>query len=823
MDKIDFQNGVTKLNKSTLDIFQENISNAIDIEKNINENQSTAILKLQNESGSTINVTMNENTYVLTIDLLNADGDVVSSKSIDLPLEEMIISASYDKATKELILSLKNGQEIKIPLSDMVEGLAKQEDINKLTEENSKLKERITDLESNQLKGSAEGESITVNDSADYKCDIGLYGNYEQETTEGKQLFKDIAPLTRNGVTFSRGDDGAYILNGTATATASFYLTDIGYSAGTYTLSLNNNTVLNAASYTQLETSSGTKRVAFSAANNKGTFECDDINALSIVISSGTVLKNFKFYPMLVLGTDQKSYEPYTGGIASPNPDYPQEIEVVSGLQKVKVQNENYMECNVESSTNDGIAFEYDSENDIYILNGTSTKNTNVPLTLNLSKKLLENIKKGETYTIAIKRISGTNSNGSINFTNRVYENDSSIWTWTTNLTPSLNEQKRSRTFNYDNAYVDQVRLYITTGVTCNNLKLKLEIVKGNSNYNFIPHQSQEYDLLLSSENMLNPDDLVLFNSNQYLSTKDYNTKGTIPVKSSTNYCLSLQGTLTDSGAITNWGADRNIYLYDKNGTQTTTKGAILTENGIKTIRFSTNSDTVSVGFYTSLSKAFDNIETLKVMLNEGDTSLDYTPYTPQQLELFDGDTIRKENGKWWKIGEYTKLVLTGDIGVNVEGIYDGIYQVSINETYKKNNWSNDSVIRAYSTHFKGVGFSNSWTKDNSITSTGTSTRIMTSLYSTITAFKAYLKEQYDARTPVIVYFQSVTPTKTEITSPILIEQLEKLENEARTYKGLTHIDTDTGLAYLTLDYNKSLPIVIDNITNAIVSTGANL
>lgn len=35
--------------------------------------------------------------------------------------------------------------------------------------------------------------------------------------------------------------------------------------------------------------------------------------------------------PMLQFGTDKLEYEQYTGGIASPNPDYPQEIEVVSG------------------------------------------------------------------------------------------------------------------------------------------------------------------------------------------------------------------------------------------------------------------------------------------------------------------------------------------------------------------------------------------------------------------------------------------------------------------------------------------------------------
>lgn len=74
-------------------------------------------------AGSTITVTVDPATYVMTLEMRNKDGEVISTASVDLPLEEMIISARYDAATKTLILTLKNGQTISIPLADIISGL----------------------------------------------------------------------------------------------------------------------------------------------------------------------------------------------------------------------------------------------------------------------------------------------------------------------------------------------------------------------------------------------------------------------------------------------------------------------------------------------------------------------------------------------------------------------------------------------------------------------------------------------------------------------------------------------------------------------------
>lgn len=181
---------------------------------------------------------------------------------------------------------------------------------------------------------------IHVEDSAMAEMqELSVDGVCEQKTTSGIQLFKDIPTQTKVGVTLTNNGDGSYTLNGTSTSKTSFYVL-VNYSSGTYSLSLNNDIKLPANCYTQIETSNGNKRVTFTN-DNKKTFECGNINALSIVIANDITLNNFKFAPMLELGTEYHNVEKYTGGLPSPSPDYPQEIKTIENSLKITSCNKN--------------------------------------------------------------------------------------------------------------------------------------------------------------------------------------------------------------------------------------------------------------------------------------------------------------------------------------------------------------------------------------------------------------------------------------------------------------------------------------------------
>lgn len=79
---------------------------------------------LTTESAAEITASVNSTTYVCTFQLKNAAGMVISRATIDLPLESVVVSGSYDSASQSIILTLQNGESVTIPVADLVDGLA---------------------------------------------------------------------------------------------------------------------------------------------------------------------------------------------------------------------------------------------------------------------------------------------------------------------------------------------------------------------------------------------------------------------------------------------------------------------------------------------------------------------------------------------------------------------------------------------------------------------------------------------------------------------------------------------------------------------------
>ena len=74
-------------------------------------------------AGHKLNVSMDTTDYVLTLKLLDKNENVIDIKSVDLPLEELVISGSYDATNKKIVLTLKSGDTIDIPVSNLLTGL----------------------------------------------------------------------------------------------------------------------------------------------------------------------------------------------------------------------------------------------------------------------------------------------------------------------------------------------------------------------------------------------------------------------------------------------------------------------------------------------------------------------------------------------------------------------------------------------------------------------------------------------------------------------------------------------------------------------------
>lgn len=72
-------------------------------------------------TASNIDIAIDNNSFVMTVSLKNSNNEIISSKQVDLPLEEMIINGDYQEGN--LILTLKSGQVVEVDIRDIISGL----------------------------------------------------------------------------------------------------------------------------------------------------------------------------------------------------------------------------------------------------------------------------------------------------------------------------------------------------------------------------------------------------------------------------------------------------------------------------------------------------------------------------------------------------------------------------------------------------------------------------------------------------------------------------------------------------------------------------
>lgn len=201
------------------------------------------------------------------------------------------------------------------------------------------------------------GQTIQCSMSADRPIKgLNLYATCEQKTTTGANLFDESewSKKTASGITIEwLQDEGCFLLNGTATKTVSVQaLIDIVAEKGA-TYILQNCYVSGKMS----APGSGVATTFFGSSDTEGstsnwlscrliegdrttTEQCNysHIIAFGFYMTTGVVLNNYKVRIQLAKSSVSLPYEPYTGGIPSPNGDYPQEIQTISDFV-VEVKN----------------------------------------------------------------------------------------------------------------------------------------------------------------------------------------------------------------------------------------------------------------------------------------------------------------------------------------------------------------------------------------------------------------------------------------------------------------------------------------------------
>ena len=71
-----------------------------------------------------LSLTIDSSTYVITAVLKNKDGESIGTpQTIDLPMESVVVSGSYNSQTKKVVLTLQNGSTIEFSVADLIDGL----------------------------------------------------------------------------------------------------------------------------------------------------------------------------------------------------------------------------------------------------------------------------------------------------------------------------------------------------------------------------------------------------------------------------------------------------------------------------------------------------------------------------------------------------------------------------------------------------------------------------------------------------------------------------------------------------------------------------
>ena len=69
-------------------------------------------------------LSIDSSTYVVTLQLKDQDGNNLgTAQTVDLPLESVVVSGSYDSVNKKIVLTLQGGSTIDIPVADLISGL----------------------------------------------------------------------------------------------------------------------------------------------------------------------------------------------------------------------------------------------------------------------------------------------------------------------------------------------------------------------------------------------------------------------------------------------------------------------------------------------------------------------------------------------------------------------------------------------------------------------------------------------------------------------------------------------------------------------------
>ena len=155
-------------NGTTVDTFTANASSDKTINITVPTSASdVSALPSSTKYGASLELSINSSTYVVTATLKDQDGNTLgTAQTIDLPLESVVVSGSYDSANKKVVLTLQSGSTVEFSVADLVSGLQTELSAsNKLNADyiaDGTTNKAYTATEQTKLSGIAAGAEVNV-------------------------------------------------------------------------------------------------------------------------------------------------------------------------------------------------------------------------------------------------------------------------------------------------------------------------------------------------------------------------------------------------------------------------------------------------------------------------------------------------------------------------------------------------------------------------------------------------------------------------------------------------------------------------------------
>lgn len=617
-----------------------------------------------------------------------------------------------------------------------------------------------TPLEEEYEYVTGTGTNITLDNTEETEFnEIELQGNTEQTQYTGKNKLDltSFTTTTQSGIILTPTFNGNELL----------YITSSGtFSSTTYILLTNTLTIQPSTSYTLSGGYGASARLRlreYDSSNNQLSEYFDQGSGVTFTSKSNVdhvnvqvvfyAQNNVKFYPMLRLSSiSDSTYEPYVGGIPSPNPNYPQDIQVVSGDNTIRVCGLNLCKLDhpalitgtdgtTSTSAYNSITINTTGLNYLYISGDFSLLESNVIRFGGYYQKPKAGLKGDRRPNIS--------ANGSI---------DVSAYNYVL-----LN-------FTYSNGW---------TQAKQDAVEASFLIKKGQDSAPYQPYNGEDYLISLGVNNLIDESEATLGTISQSdgvtisASNSVYYIPSYIDVKPSEDYAFKYNGSSTIM-----------IRVFYYNASKTYLSTAIISgATNSNEATFTIPSDAYYLRVQYGSSYYNDGIQ-----LTKGSTpqTISDAPIEMASIPNTDyKDVFVKEGETWYKREAVGKKIYDGTENWGRQNtLVTGEYYFSSADSLTNVLFNNNRFIGIGNIGITTNAYRNVQGTDCVLYNNSALSRIYTETTKgmTLEAFKTWL-----GNNNIEVRYVYETPTDIEITNETLIGQLEALWN-ATSYRGQTNI-----------------------------------